>query len=87
MGGMQRVLAALRPAVVALIAVTCLSMVSLALFQSDITAVELANFCPVECGLFLLSFYLLRKYKTGPVVSILGTGVLGVLICLLLGAV
>lgn len=86
LGGIQQILAALRPAVIALIAFTCLSMISLALFQSNIGNIKLSNFHPVECILFLLSLLILRKYKPGPVVIILGTGIIGTIIYLLFGS-
>lgn len=83
--GVQTVLGALRPAVVALIASAGLSILLLGLFQSGIHDLQLQNFRIIECALFLGGFYLLRKKKAGSISVILGSGVIGVILYLVTG--
>lgn len=78
--GVQTVLGALRPAVVALIASAGLSILLLALFQSDKSSLILSNFHPVEFILFLGGLFLLRKYKVNAIAVIFGTGLVGTLV-------
>lgn len=76
--GVQRVLSALRPAVVALIASAGLSILLLALFPSG--AVEpLVNINMVEAGLFVGALFLLRRRHCSAIAIIFGSGVAGVL--------
>lgn len=82
--GVQRVLSALRPAVVALIASAGISILFLGLFQSEKSAVVLSDFRIIEFGLFLGSLFILRKYKANAISIILGTGVAGTLIYLVI---
>lgn len=77
--GVQTVLAALRPAVVALIASAGLSILLLGLFNADLGAIQLSNFRVIEAVLFVAAFFLLRKYKLSAIVVIFGTGVIGTL--------
>lgn len=85
--GVQRVLGALRPAVVALIASAGLSILFLGLFQSDFPNIALGDFRIVEFLLFLGCLALLRKKKLGAISAILGSGVVGSVAYLLLGAI
>lgn len=78
LNGVQKVLGALRPAVVALIASAGFSILSLGLFGD--AAFSLSDFRIVECLLFLGAFYLLRKYRLSAISIIFGTGVVGSLI-------
>ncbi|MGM9972581.1 MAG: chromate transporter [Clostridiaceae bacterium] len=78
--GVQRVLSALRPAVVALIASAGMSILLLALFQADKTAIVLSDFRIIEFGLFAGALFLLRKYKVNAISIIFGTGVVGTLL-------
>ena len=78
--GVQRVLSALRPAVVALIASAGMSILLLALFQADKTAIVLSDFRIIEFGLFAVALFLLRKYKVNAISIIFGTGVVGTLL-------
>ena len=55
--GVQTVLSALRPAVVALIASAGLSILLLGLFMSDLSGITLANFRPIETCLFIGGFF------------------------------
>lgn len=76
--GMQKILAALRPAVVALIASAGLSILLLGLFGDGPAALE--NFRIVEAALFVTGLVLLRKYRWNAIQIIFGSGVVGTLI-------
>lgn len=84
-GGVQTVLAALRPAVVSLIASAGLSILMLGLFQTDMFSASLENLRLVELGLFAGSLFLLRKYKANAIAIILVSGVVGTIIYVLMG--
>ena len=86
-GGVQTVLSALRPAVVALITSAGTSILMLALFQTDIFSASLKDIRFVELGIFLVALFLLRKFKTNAITIILGSGVVGTLIYMLFGMV
>ncbi len=64
----------------ALIASAGLSILLLALFQSDKSSMTLSNFHPVEFILFLGGLFLLRKYKVNAIAVIFGTGLVGTLV-------
>ncbi len=81
-GGVQIVLSALRPAVVAMIASAGLSILLLGLFNSGIGAIQLENFRVVEAGIFVGALFLMRKYKLNAITVILGSGVVGTLLYL-----
>ena len=85
--GVQTVLGALRPAVVALIASAGVSILVLALFNSDLSNIVLNEFRWLEFGLFIGGFIILRKYKANAVTIILGTGVVGTVLQLILNAI
>ncbi len=74
--GMQGILTGLRPAIVAMIAGAGMSLLLLALFNSELGNLQIADFRIVEAVLFLGSFFLLRKWKVSPVLIIFGTGIL-----------
>lgn len=86
-GGVQIVLGAMRPAVVALIASAGASILMLALFQTEIHEVEIGNLRVVELGIFLAALFLLRKFKTNAITIILGSGVVGTVIYALMGVI
>lgn len=77
--GVQTVLSALRPAVVAMIASAGLSILVLGLFNSDLGSIVLGNFRVIEFILFLVALFLLRKFKINAITIIFGTGVIGTL--------
>lgn len=77
LNGVQKILAALRPAVVALIGSAGLSILSLGIFGDASQAA--VDFRVVECVLFLGGFWLLRKYRLNAIQVIFGTGVVGTL--------
>ena len=83
--GVQTVLSALRPAVVALIASAGLSILLLGLFQSDLSGVVLSNFRWIEGVIFVGALVLLRKFHLNAITVIFGSGVVGTAAYLLLG--
>ncbi|MGL5152492.1 MAG: chromate transporter [Clostridium sp.] len=81
--GVQTVLAALRPAVVALISSAGLSILTLALFQAEKHNIVLSNFRWIEFILFVGSLIALRKFKANAILVIFGSGLIGTLIYML----
>lgn len=84
-GGVQTVLASLRPAVVALIGSAGVSILMLGLFGHEGVAYTFANVKWVELVIFVLSLAILRKYKPSAVAVILGSGVVGTVIYTFIG--
>lgn len=82
--GVQTILGSLRPAVVALISCAGISILSLALFEAEKSAIQLSNFRIVEFLLFIGSFYALRKNKANPIFVIFGSGLIGTIVYMLL---
>lgn len=78
--GVQTVLSAMRPAVVALIASAGVSILMLALFGTELKSVVIENIRFVELGIFAVALFILRKYKANAITVILGSGVVGTLI-------
>lgn len=85
--GVQTVLGAMRPAVVALIASAGASILMLGLFQAEIHEVVLSNIRFVELGIFIVALFLLRKFKVNAIMIILGSGVAGTVIYALMGSI
>lgn len=85
--GVQVVLGAMRPAVVALIASAGASILVLGLFGAEHGGIVVKNIRPAELGIFAVSLFLLRKYKLNAITIILGSGVVGTCIYAILGAV
>ncbi len=85
--GVQVVLGAMRPAVVALIASAGASILMLGLFQAELHSIVVSNLRLVELVIFAAALFILRKYKTSAVAIILGSGIIGTFIYVLLGAV
>lgn len=85
--GVQVVLGAMRPAVVALITSAGASILMLGVFQSEIQDVVLSNLRVVELVIFVVALFLLRKFKVNAIMIILGSGVVGTLIYTLMGLV
>lgn len=75
--GVQTVLGALRPAVIALIGSAGMSILFLAIFQAELSEIVLSNIRYVELGIFVVSLYLLRKYKLNAITIIFGSGIIG----------
>ena len=78
--GVQVVLSAMRPAVVALIASAGASIFMLALSQSEIQNLVVENFRIVEFVIFAVALFLLRKFKMNAITIILGSGVVGTIV-------
>lgn len=85
--GIQIVLAAIKPAVVALIAGTGISILMLALFNSDLNNIVLSEFRWLEFGLFLGGFIILRKYRIKPIGIIIVTGLIGTVLQFIINAI
>lgn len=85
--GVQTVLAALRPAVVALIASAGVSILVLALFNTNFHNIVLSEFRWLEFALFIGGFIILRKYKLNAVSIIIGTGVIGTALQFIINAI
>lgn len=85
--GVQTVLAALRPAVIALIASAGISILMLALFNNSLANLVITDFRWLEFGLFAGAFFILRKYKVNAVGIILGTGVIGTALQLMINTI
>lgn len=80
LSGVQKVLGAMRPAVVAMIGSVGLSILLLGVFGAEPSDIKLSEFRPVEAVLFAGALALLRIKKVNAVTIILGSGVIGTLI-------
>ncbi|MDY3018022.1 MAG: chromate transporter [Blautia sp.] len=85
--GVQIVLGAMRPAVVALIASAGASILMLGLFQAELPDIVLSDIRWIELGIFAVSLFILRKYKTSAIAIILGSGVVGTVLYALSGTI
>ena len=85
--GVQVVLGAMRPAVVALIASAGASILMLGLFQAELHDIILKEIRIVEAAIFIVALILLRKFKINAVTIILGSGVAGVILYALMGKI
>ena len=81
--GVQTVLAALRPAVVALISSAGLSILTLAIFNAEKHNIVLSDFKIVEFCLFVAGLIALRKFKLNPILVIFGSGLIGTIFYLI----
>jgi len=81
---MQGVLGGLRPAVVALIASAGISIFITAIWGEG--AIGIATIDWVAMALFVIAFAVLRKFKLNQVYVMLGSGILGMIVYLILGA-
>ena len=85
--GVQIVLGAMRPAVVALIASAGASILILGLFQAELQNVVLSNIRYVELGIFCIGLFILRKFKVNAISIILGSGIIGTIAYAIVGAI
>ena len=85
--GVQIVLGAMRPAVVALIASAGTSILMLGLFQAELPHIVLSDIRWIEFGIFVVSLFILRKYKASAIAIILGSGAAGTVLYALSGAI
>lgn len=81
--GVQIVLGAMRPAVVALIASAGTSILMLALFQAELPDIVLSDIRWIELVIFAVSLFILRKFKSSAIAIILGSGVVGTILYVL----
>jgi len=81
----QGILGGLRPAIVALIASAGLSIIITAFWGSKGFSTDIMNINYIAVGLFVISFIILRKFKTNPIFVIAGSGVIGMVIYLSTG--
>lgn len=79
----QGILGGLRPVVVALIASAGLSIIILAFWGEGGFSLKLEDLDFIAVGLFLVSFFLLRKWKVNQITVMLGSGIIGMLLYLL----
>jgi len=77
---MQGILQGLRPAVVALIASAGLTIFLTAMFGTGSLPVSLSNLNWVSVVLFIISLFILRTTKAGPINIMLLTGLAGIMI-------
>ena len=77
----QSVLASLRPAVVALIAAAGLSILNLVLFSGADIALQNLNW--LGAGIFLVAFFILKRWKPNPILIMMLCGVAGLCLNLL----
>ncbi|HKL99606.1 MAG TPA: chromate transporter [Mobilitalea sp.] len=82
----QGILGGLRPAVVALIASAGLSILILSLWGEKGFTLKPADINFIAVGLFLVSLFILRKWKMNQITVMLGSGVVGMVIYLITGA-
>lgn len=85
--GVQVVLGAMRPAVVALIASAGASILMLGLFQAELPDIVPGDIRWIETGIFIISLFILRKYKASAIAIILGSGAAGTVLYALSGAI
>jgi chromate transporter len=81
----QGVLAGLRPAIVSLIASAGISILVLALFNTDKSEINLPDLRLVEGFLFVIGLFVLRRFKVHPILVIFGSGLIGTIIYLCSG--
>lgn len=81
----QGILEGLRPAVVALIASAGLSILVLSLWEGEGFSFRPADLNYIACGLFLVSLFVLRKWKVNQITVMLGSGVVGMILYLIRG--
>ena len=76
----QGIIKGLRPAVVALIASSGISILLTALFGTADFTFNLSDLDPAALGLFIASLFMLRRFKPDPILIMLGAGIFGVII-------
>lgn len=76
----QGVVTAMRPAVVALIASAGFSIILTAFFGSGEPVIQLSHLNGVSVAIFLVSLFLLRRFKLDPTYIIIITGIIGLVV-------
>lgn len=82
----QGILGGLRPAVVALIASAGLSILILSFWGEGGFSLKPEDLNLIAVGLFLISLFVLRKWKVNQITVMLGSGIVGMALYLLQGA-
>lgn len=82
---MQKILATLRPAVVALIASAGFTILIFALFGEEGFKLDFAAVNFISVGLFGAALFVLKKWKLSPVFIMFGCGIVGAAVYLLIG--
>lgn len=82
LSSIQGILKGLRPAVVSLIASAGLSILLLAIFNEETTLnnIQLLDINIPSIIMVALGLFILRKYKTDPILVMIGTGLVGIII-------
>lgn len=82
LSSIQGILKGLRPAVVSLIASAGLSILLLAMFNEETTLnnIQLLDINIPSIIMVALGLFILRKYKTDPILVMIGTGLVGIII-------
>lgn len=80
----QGILSGLRPAVVALISSAGISIFTLAVWGENGFSLDKSSINYISIILFLCAVFILRKWKTNPIIVMLGTGAIGSIIYLLM---
>ena len=78
----QGILAGLRPAVIAMIASAGLSLFCLSIYGQRSFPVDLTSASLLSLGIFLVGFFVLRKWKLSPIAVIACSGAAGILLSL-----
>lgn len=83
LSSIQGILKGLRPAVVSLITSAGLSILLLAIFKSeDVTlwTMKISDLNYVSIALVALGVFVLRKYKTDPILVMIASGIIGIIV-------
>ena len=75
---MQGILAVLRPAVIAMIASAGISLLCMALYRQRTFPADLGSMDLISLAIFLMGFFVLRKWKPSPIKVMAGAAVAGV---------
>ncbi|WP_075877375.1 chromate transporter [Merdibacter massiliensis] len=76
----QGILSGLRPAVIAMIASACLSLMTLSFYGSRTLPQDFSTINILPLLIFLVGIFILRKWKPNPIYVMLGSGVAGIVL-------
>lgn len=76
----QGALGSLRPAVVAMIASAGISILVMSLWNTKPISLNINDFDFIALGIFIVSLFILRKFKLNPIAVMGGAGVVGLII-------
>ena len=77
---LQGVLAGLRPAVIAMIASAGISLLIMAIYGQRMIPDDLLSVDMIAVVIFLIGFFILRKWKPNPLWVMAGSGVAGIIL-------